>query len=380
MKQLFLGGISLGFHFYFFLAFGSLFRKLLGRKERLNRYSPLVTPVLGLFLYYGLFEILALPMTLLLVPLHVLTVVWGAALAAVGLAAAFLCGREWVKGAENLWNAFRKQKGIFILGGILVLAQLAYVAVYDLNAADAAYYVANISTSLYTDTLGRYNPYTGFLNSFFNIRYVTAAWYLDTAAFARVFRVHPMVLAKTINPVMWTFLADLAYYQLGYELFRGKREEAAEKLVADSGKERGNGLLSVRKKAVAFLAAAVFFLLLAGNQEFSGFLFYRAYEGKAMLQGLVIPFLFLLFVRIYRDAEDRLAWWGVFFVSLGAVCLTTSSMTVVPAAVFAGILPTALKKRKIRPLFRAFLAIVPDLLVMALYFAVKLKFVTLAAK
>ena len=92
MKQLFLGGISLGFHFYFFLAFGSLFRKILGRKEGLNRYSPLFTPVLGLFLYYGLFELLALPMTLLLVPLHVLTVVWGAALAAVGLAAAFLCG------------------------------------------------------------------------------------------------------------------------------------------------------------------------------------------------------------------------------------------------------------------------------------------------
>ena len=37
MKQLFLGGISLGFHFYFFLAFGSLFRKILGRKEGLNR-------------------------------------------------------------------------------------------------------------------------------------------------------------------------------------------------------------------------------------------------------------------------------------------------------------------------------------------------------
>ena len=77
MKQLFLGGISLGFHFYFFLAFGSLFRKILGRKEGLNRYSPLFTPVLGLFLYYGLFELLALPMTLLLVPLHVLIYIAG---------------------------------------------------------------------------------------------------------------------------------------------------------------------------------------------------------------------------------------------------------------------------------------------------------------
>ena len=158
MKQLFLGGISLGFHFYFFLAFGSLFRKILGRKEGLNRYSPLFTPVLGLFLYYGLFELLALPMTLLLVPLHVLTVVWGAALAAVGLAAAFLCGRDWVKSGKTLAEIFKKQLGIYLLAGVLVLGQMIYVAAYDLNSADAAYYVANISTSLYTDTLGRYNP------------------------------------------------------------------------------------------------------------------------------------------------------------------------------------------------------------------------------
>ena len=378
MKQLFLGGISLGFHFYFFLAFGSLFGKFWGRKEGLNRYSPLFTPVLGLFLYYGLFELLALPMTLLLVPLHVLTV-WGAALAAVGLAAAFLCGRDWVKSGKTLAEIFKKQPGIYLLAGVLVLGQMIYVAAYDLNSADAAYYVAISVRPFIRIRWGDTIPIP-VLSSVFNIRYVTAAWYLDTAAFAKVFHVHPMVLAKTINPVMWTFLADLVYYQLGYALFRGKREETAEKLLSDSGRERGTGFFSVRKKAVAFLIAAVFFLLLAGNQEFSGFIFYRAYEGKAMLEGLVIPFLFLLFVRLYRDPEDKMAWWGLFFTALGAVCLTTSSMTVVPAAVFAGILPTALKQKKIRPLFRGGLAILPDMAVLALYLAVKLRIVILAAK
>ena len=344
MKQLFLGGISLCFHLYFFLAFGSLFRKILGRKEGLNWYSPLFTPVLGLFLYYGFFEILALPMTLLLVPLHVLTVVWGAALAAVGLAAAFLCGRDWVKSGKIYWKCLTVPAGDLYSGrASRVLGQMIYVAAYDLNAADAAFYVANISTSLYTDTLGRYNPYTGLLSSVFYVRYVTAAWYLDTAAFAKVFHVHPMVLAKTINPVMWTFLADLVYYQLAMR-FSVKKETA-------SGRQRK------RAGNWPFWHSGCILFFLAGNQEFSGFIFYRAYEGKAMLEGLVIPFLFLLFVRIYRDPEDKMAWWGLFFVFLGAVCLTTSSMTVVPAAVFAGILPTALKQKKIRPLIRAFLAI-----------------------
>ncbi len=111
MKQLSLGGISLGFHFYFFRLSEAFSGKFWGRKEGLNRYSPLFTPVLGLFLYYGLFELLALPMTLLLVPLHVLTVVWGAALAAVGLAAAFLCGRDWVKSGKTLVESLRNSRG-----------------------------------------------------------------------------------------------------------------------------------------------------------------------------------------------------------------------------------------------------------------------------
>lgn len=42
MKQLFLGGISLGFHFYFFLAFGSLFPENSGEKRRIK---PVFTAV-----------------------------------------------------------------------------------------------------------------------------------------------------------------------------------------------------------------------------------------------------------------------------------------------------------------------------------------------
>ncbi len=125
-----------------------------------------------------------------------------------------------------------------------MLGQMIYVAAYDLNSADAAYYVANISTSLYTDTLGRYNPYTGFLSSVFNIRYVTAAWYLDTAAFAKVFHVHPMVWANTINPVMWTFLADLVYYQLGYALFR-ERGKKRQKNSCQTAEESGEPAFSL---------------------------------------------------------------------------------------------------------------------------------------
>lgn len=99
-----------------------------------------------------------------------------------------------------------------------------------------------------------------------------------------------------------------------------------------------------------------------------------------MLEGLVIPFLFLLFVRLYRDPEDKMAWWGLFFTALGAVCLTTSSMTVVPAAVFAGIFAYSAETEENPAAVPGGLAILPDMTVLALYLAVKLRIVILAAK
>jgi len=86
MKQLLLGGVSFGLHLYFFLSFGSLFLRVRKKEEH---FSWCLAPVTGLFIYYGFFEILALPMTLLRLPLHLLTIVWGIILTVVGLAAVF---------------------------------------------------------------------------------------------------------------------------------------------------------------------------------------------------------------------------------------------------------------------------------------------------
>ena len=65
------------------------------------------------------------------------------------------------------------------------------------------------------------------------------------------------ILGYLIDPNEKKFKAKMAEVLI----MREKRnEETAEKLLSDSGRERGTGFFSVRKKAVAFLIAAVFFL------------------------------------------------------------------------------------------------------------------------
>jgi hypothetical protein len=354
MKQLFLGGGTLVVHLYLFLAFGSLFLKILKREEK---FSWCFVPVLGMFVYYSCFELLALPMTLLLVPLHILTAVWGILMGIAGIAGAVISGKLWVQKGKSLGALVGQHRLLFVCLILLTGVQLFYGAAYYSNSADAAFYVGNVSTSLYTDTLGRYSPYTGKALSTFNVRYVTAAYYLENAVFCSLFHVHPMVLVKTITPVLVFFLANLLYYHLGMSLFWGNR-----------------------KKAAGFTALVFFFGLMAGAPDFSGFLFYRTFEGKALLYALSLPCLFLLFLELYRKPEERFFWWGIFAVSLGSVCLTTSSMTVIPAAVGAAVLAMMILKKTIRPLLPAMLGILPDLCLLAFYLAVKLHYLNLPAK
>lgn len=61
---------------------------------------------------------------------------------------------------------------MIILAGAVVLLQCLIVIFYEDTTVDAAYYVGTVSTSVYTDTLGRYNPFNGAIQKAFQARYV----------------------------------------------------------------------------------------------------------------------------------------------------------------------------------------------------------------
>lgn len=354
MTQLFLGAVSSIVHLLFFLAFGSLTLTIFRRKKEFNFF---LVPVVGFFVYYGCFEILAFPMTLLLVPLHILTIAWGIISLVVLAAAAFFCAGIWRKAAKGLLKSVREDKAAAAGFLILVAVQLLFAAVYNLNSPDAAYYVGNISTSVYTDTMGRYNPYTGRMLSNFNVRYVTATYYLEQAVFCQALKVHPMVQAKTAFPMLILFLCNLLYYQIGKELFSSKR-----------------------KKAVAFACGVLFFWIMTANPAVGAFLYYRTFEGKAILHGLALPWLLLIFLKLYRNERDRFWWFQIFAVSLGSVAISTSSMTLIPAAVLAGTVPLLFWRKRWSLCGHYAASVIPDILVLILYVSVNAGFLRLSAR
>lgn len=144
------------------------------------------------------------------------------------------------------------------------------VAMYQDNTADAAHYIGSVSTSVYTDTLARYNPLTGALQKKFNIRYDLSAYPMHNAVWCRLLGIHPIVQAKIAMAVINVLMINFLVYQIGKKLFDQNV-----------------------KKADLFVIFVCLLQLFSYSLYTSGtFQLTRCYEGKALLAN-VAPYRLL---------------------------------------------------------------------------------------
>ena len=159
MKDVCLACIGFILQTMIFLAAGRLVFRVLKLKEDIS-----LQLILGYLAYFAVFEILFTPMTLLWVPLSTAAGIW-AVIMAVAVLGAFLCIRRHrhmdgtpgqtvrVK-AEAVW---KQHSVMLLLLAAVIFLQCLIVIFYEDITVDAAYYVGTVSTSVYTNTLGRFD-------------------------------------------------------------------------------------------------------------------------------------------------------------------------------------------------------------------------------
>ena len=158
MQELILAIAGLILELLVFFCAGSLLTRILKIKAEIT-----MELVLGYLLYFAVFEILAVPMTLKWVKLSAFSYLWMAIMAACVLAACLF--------AHKLWKG-----QLVLLVAAAVILQCFLVAAYQDVTADATHYIGAVSTSVYTDTLARYSPLTGVIQRNFNLRYDLSAY------------------------------------------------------------------------------------------------------------------------------------------------------------------------------------------------------------
>ena len=304
----------------------------------------------GYIIMFGLFEILALPLLWMRQPLSVLTGLY--------------CGILFLAAAASLAIHFRRLWGIF-LGAVravreftlciwaqfLLIGMQAYVYLrYQYTNTDDAFFVASATTSLATDTIFAFNPYTGAAYKNLPSRYVLSPFHAFTAVVSKVTDTHPAIVAHVVFMIAFLLLSYAVYALLGRALFAHDLEKTGYFLVILSGlhvfsaySERTEGL----------------------------FLLIRLWQGKAVLAGILLPMILYLCIRIFL-LEGKWADW-LLLVFLMLACCLVSSMGIMLGAIMLGLLGIlfAFRRKSLRLLICVAACCLPNLICAGIYLVIR---------
>ena len=215
------------------------------------------------------------------------------------------------------------------LGMVVIQALLLVIGVhYD---DDDAFYVATATTAIDTDTIYRFNPFTG--NEYKDLpdRYVLSPWPLFSAVLSYFFNIRPIVVFHTILPALLIPMTYGVLFMMGEAVWK---EDPHRQL-----------------KSYAFLIAASFLQIFGAFSTWSvGMrLLIRVWQGKTVLASLIIPLLMVLIIRDWESEKLSPKMMLYITVTLVAGCFL-SSMGVVLGAIELGALglTRAVVKRSIK--------------------------------
>lgn len=343
MLELLRAGVSLILQLILFFCGGSL----LMNRLKMKRDGSLAL-LIGYLLYFSIFEVVVLPMILLWIPLRTFTILWMVLLTAVLLLAIVKLRGQWKEQIRGIRAIGKAHSAMLLLAVAAVLLQCLIVVFYRDTTMDSAYYVGLVSSSVYTGTLGRYNPYTGNILTKFNPRYVFNAYQMHNAVWCDLLGIHAIVQSKIVMAVINVIMANLVIYHTGKRLFRGSRKQA--------------------DMMVFFVCLMQLFtdtIYTSGT-----FFFTRIFEGKAMMANISVTAVLFCSIWFWQNSKDRKMWPVLFLTSLSAVCFSGSSI-ILPVAMCAGILPALLKRREFKSLLPLALCMLPQAAYLFLYYGTR---------
>ena len=308
----------------------------------------------GFFLYYFLFALVCIPIMYKWRPLSMLTGIWGTAVPVI-CAVSFIVSFRSLKKNLPAFTEYLKKNLPYLAAFLVITVVMVIIVVCNYQfTLDAAYYVANVTTSLQTDTLNIYDPYTGAWQDHFEMRYFFAVFPLNDAVFCSIFKIHPLIWCKTTIAGDAIILTNLVLFMTGKRLFRG---------------DHAKTLLFV-----LFADVMNFFFITIYTT--STFLLTRTYEGKSLLGNVVLPGVFYIYMRLSEDQKSLYNWGLLFLVAIGSPVLSSSSNMLIPAMIAVTIMPLCILKRDITVIFKSLVCMLPEVILMLTYVAyVKGKFV-----
>lgn len=234
----------------------------------------------GFLLSSAIFYISAFPFMIVHGSLMFLTVLYVFEICAAFTWSLYICFVN--KGYNNILVVSRLKNNPFlticVIFGTVIIVLLIILYHSD---ADDSFYLAQSSTILES---GRINPYeqsTGIAAFSDQTQYSLVGYEIWTAVICFVFNINTAVLYHSLLPVMFIIMHFLVMYDIGKALFKNN--------------------------ASVFLILIMCFDILGGYSVYSqgAFAMLRLWQGKAVLVNVIMPFLMLVFIKIFRNKDSN---------------------------------------------------------------------------
>ncbi len=295
------------YYLFIFFVWGTNLTRICKVKQE-NKIAH--TLIAGFLLYYLVFECVALPMKIRGVSVTSLSWIWLAVVGVLTLLSIFIHRRYMIKMLAE-WGKFFEDRvkyiGTFWGMTLLLFMLMVTVTPVTMGVQDDSYYIADVTTSIVTDTIQQYDYSLGSLQSSFYPMYFIPMYPMHGAVIYKLTLLHPIIENKWCCVFIALLLSNLIYAQLSLKVCKGNEKKSTQLLVL---------LMFFRFNYILWGKAA------------STFFFFRISEGKGILANIILPALLLFFWEA-MEKEKRFGWLVVELVILSAFSISMSSMFLV---------------------------------------------------
>lgn len=319
-------------------------------KDRATNSSIIRSYAQGIFMMWGIFQIIVIPLLLMKESLTLLTVLWSIVIIGLCLLAA-IKGRGKITSLFKIKPSFKAYISWPIIIAFLLIAFQTYMLTTRMVAnADDAFYVAAATTAIETDTIFSVSPYTGELFKAIQTRYALSPFFVFTAMISEICGIHTTIIAHTLFPLILIPLAYMVYAMLGGYFFKGNTKAVGIFLIAIS--------LAQMFSAFSVYTTGVFTLT-------------RIWQGKAILAGILIPAILYFAVVAFEQIGNKKNWINLLMIMF-ASCMV-SSMGMALSVITLGILVLiwSIREKNLRVVSYSLLCCVPNIIYSAIYLIIK---------
>jgi hypothetical protein len=332
-------GIAVAVLSSLFLLLGNRFFWIFRRQE-----SLLVEWLLGFALFLGVFSLIDVPIELSEQPFHVLVYAEEAVFAVLAL-----IGIVWYakKNAGSIRTRLKRPDILVILFAAIVIAQMIYGMNNRIYASyyDTSYYNGNAINAIYTDTIYRYDPYTGVYVG--DATEHNDSYPMLIAVLAKSFGMHPLVIVNRVLGILELAAVNFIIYEIALQL---------------SNKNRKIAVWTVGLHAVMSLLCGELSL---GN-EYA--LWLRMAESKSMLANVYLPLVLLGLIGIAKQAKDKANWIILMIVVFAGISMSLSGIFIILLMAAVGLFSVLLGQHRGKYWGYALLCILPGVLMGAIRF------------